>query len=273
MATTSFIDAVTQSSAAWGQDVDTATYSSLTGVAGTNTITAGGPKSFSLAVGQRFVFIPAATNTGATTLNITPSGGVATGAKNVFCGGAACVGGEIFISIPCLVVYDGTQFNILGPYVGGLVASGQVKFPATQNASSNANTLDDYEEGTWTPAIAFGGGSVGVTYTTQEGDYQKIGRQVTAHFRIVLSNKGSSNGAVLILGLPFAAANASLLVPASLFFVNLATTFVNVIATAVGGQTQLSVFGTSAAAISVSNLLATDIANTTDLAGTVVYHV
>lgn len=273
MATTSFVDAVTQSSAAWAQDVDTATYSSLTGVAGTNTITAGGPKSFSLAVGQRFVFIPAATNTGATTLNITPSGGVATGAKNVFCGGAGCVGGEIFIAIPCLVVYDGTQFNILGPYVGGLVASGQIKFPATQNASSNANTLDDYEEGTWTPAIAFGGNSVGVTYTTQAGDYQKIGRQVTVHFQITLSSKGSSSGIVTITGVPFTAVNSSINVPASVFYASLATTFGSIIATIAGGQSVLSMFGSAAAATDVTNLQNTDIGNTTILAATLTYHV
>lgn len=34
-----------------------------------------------------------------------------------------------------------------------LGSTGQIVFPATQNASSNANTLDDYEEGTWTPTV------------------------------------------------------------------------------------------------------------------------
>ena len=93
--------------------------------------------------------------------------------------------------------------------VGGATpaASGAgITFPATQSASSDANTLDDYEEGTFTPAIAFGGASVGITYSNQEGFYTKIGNLVTCQIRIVLTNKGSSSGAATITGLPFTAA-------------------------------------------------------------------
>lgn len=86
----------------------------LTGVAGTNTITATGAASIAAyATNQIFTLIPAATNTGAITLNITPSGGAALGAKNVFNKGAACSGGELVIAVPILVLYDGTQFNIV----------------------------------------------------------------------------------------------------------------------------------------------------------------
>ena len=35
-----------------------------------------------------------------------------------------------------------------------------ITFPATQSASTDANTLDDYEEGTWTPTIAASSGSI-----------------------------------------------------------------------------------------------------------------
>lgn len=83
---------------------------------------------------------------------------------------------------------------------------GQLGFPATQNASADANTLDDYEEGTWTPALAFGGASVSLTYTTRQGTYTKIGRKFTAQMYIALSNKGSSTGAATLGGLPFTAA-------------------------------------------------------------------
>ena len=79
-----------------------------------------------------------------------------------------------------------------------------IAFPATQNASSNANTLDDYEEGTWTPTLAFGGDSVGVTYATQGGTYTKIGRTVYFSARITLTSKGSSTGYAQFRGLPFA---------------------------------------------------------------------
>ena len=81
---------------------------------------------------------------------------------------------------------------------------GQIKFPAAQNASADANTLDDYEEGTWTPTVAFGGtASVGATYATQHGTYTKIGRMVYFSCRITLTNKGSTTGYSQITGLPF----------------------------------------------------------------------
>jgi hypothetical protein len=81
-----------------------------------------------------------------------------------------------------------------------------ITFPATQVASADANTLDDYEEGIFTPAIAFGGASVGITYSQQQGFYTKIGNLVTCQIRILLSNKGSSSGDASITGLPFTAA-------------------------------------------------------------------
>jgi len=78
-----------------------------------------------------------------------------------------------------------------------------ITFPATQSASSNANTLDDYEEGTFTPTVAFGGGTTGITYATQVGYYTKIGNFVWITLSVTLSNKGSSSGNFQILGLPF----------------------------------------------------------------------
>jgi hypothetical protein len=62
--------------------------------------------------------------------------------------------------------------------VGGVIPSTSgagITFPASQSASSNANTLDDYEEGTWTPTLSGWSG----TYSLQTGRYTKIGRQVT----------------------------------------------------------------------------------------------
>jgi hypothetical protein len=76
--------------------------------------------------------------------------------------------------------------------------AGQIKFPATQNASSNANTLDDYEEGTWTPSL---GGTA--TYSAQLGQYIKIGRQVTVTVILQVSTLGTGS-TTTISGLPFA---------------------------------------------------------------------
>ena len=56
--------------------------------------------------------------------------------------------------------------------------------------------LDDYEEGTWTPVIT------GLTLTTADGTYTKIGSIVTAHFSID-SDSTTSTSAVFISGLPF----------------------------------------------------------------------
>jgi hypothetical protein len=78
-----------------------------------------------------------------------------------------------------------------------------IKFPATQVASTDPNTLDDYEEGTWTPDLQFGGAKVGMTYSVQSGTYTKIGKLVYIIGLIALSNKGSSTGDAIVQGLPF----------------------------------------------------------------------
>lgn len=65
------------------------------------------------------------------------------------------------------------------------------------------NLLSAYTTNTFTPAVAFGGGTTGITYTSQTGKYWKIGAVVYIVFQIVLSNKGSSTGNMTITGLPF----------------------------------------------------------------------
>lgn len=96
-------------------------------------------------------------------------------------------------------------------FVALTLSNGQIVFPATQVASSGANTLDDYEEGTFTPGLAFGGASVDMTYNSsyRNGSYTKIGRLVTVTGVIVLTAKGSSVGDATITGLPFAVASGS----------------------------------------------------------------
>jgi len=83
------------------------------------------------------------------------------------------------------------------------LAVGQIAFPSTANPSSGVNTLDDYEEGTWTPTITFGGANTGITYTRQVGLYAKIGQLVIAQCNIQLSSKGSSTGDARLASLPF----------------------------------------------------------------------
>jgi hypothetical protein len=81
-----------------------------------------------------------------------------------------------------------------------------ITFPSTQSASTSANTLDDYEEGTWTPAyegLAGSAGSLAYASGYPRGRYTKIGRLVVATGEIELTNKGSWTSGVQIAGLPF----------------------------------------------------------------------
>lgn len=88
-----------------------------------------------------------------------------------------------------------------------VLAKGQILFPATANSSSNANTLDDYERGTWTPRMSFNASESGVTYGGQVGAYVKIGRLVHIEGNVGLSSNGSGVGEARVLGLPFTAAD------------------------------------------------------------------
>jgi hypothetical protein len=87
--------------------------------------------------------------------------------------------------------------------------TGHILFPSSQNPSSNANTLDDYEEGNFTPQLVFGGGSVGMTFSTRIGSYIKVGKFVICSARMTLSAKGSSTGTATLSGWPFTSASHS----------------------------------------------------------------
>ena len=88
-----------------------------------------------------------------------------------------------------------------------LEASG-IKFPAIQVKSSNVNMLDDYEEGTFVPALtALGTNFTTVNYRNERaGQYVKIGKYVYIIIRMETATitAGAAAGAVVISGLPFA---------------------------------------------------------------------
>ena len=88
--------------------------------------------------------------------------------------------------------------------IGGTTPSSGtgIAFPATQSASSDANTLDDYEEGTWTATLTASvtPPTIPVTIT---GTYTKIGRQVTVTCSFLNRSMAGSLGNVQISGLPF----------------------------------------------------------------------
>jgi len=72
-----------------------------------------------------------------------------------------------------------------------------ITFPATQNASSNANTLDDYERGTWTPTTA---GDATGAISGAVGEYVKVGRMVYIRGYVTVTTNFTSNS---LAGLPF----------------------------------------------------------------------
>lgn len=84
-----------------------------------------------------------------------------------------------------------------------------ITFPSTQSASTDANTLDDYEEGTWTPVVTAQSGSF--TTVTVSGNYVKTGKQVTVNFRFTLTDIGTGSTGIFVEGFPFAAINGATL--------------------------------------------------------------
>ena len=112
-----------------------------------------------------------------------------------------------------------STFNALLNLSGA--SGGQIKFPSTQNPSSDVNTLDDYEEGTWTPSL---GGNT--TYSVQSGTYVKVGKKVFAQGQVFVTTQGTGSTTV-ISGLPFAAAAGNAQGGGSVsFFSNLASSVV-----------------------------------------------
>ena len=81
------------------------------------------------------------------------------------------------------------------------VHTGNVAFPATQVASADANTLDDYEEGTFTIAQTFGSGSSAVA--SQFASYVKIGKWVFINAYYQNGSSSSPSGQMNVTGLPF----------------------------------------------------------------------
>jgi hypothetical protein len=92
--------------------------------------------------------------------------------------------------------------------IGGATASTSgsgITFPATQSASSDANTLDDYEEGTWTPSWTAGVGSMTVGSTS--ASYVKIGKTIHIYGFVAIS-AASGASALNMSGLPFTTSNS-----------------------------------------------------------------
>jgi len=78
-----------------------------------------------------------------------------------------------------------------------------ITFPATQSASTDVNTLDDYEEGTWTPVITGTSTAGTASYSSQSGTYVKIGRYVFLQMFVVFTSTHTGTGGTKVGGFPF----------------------------------------------------------------------
>ena len=90
------------------------------------------------------------------------------------------------------VAIDGVTLKDNGVVLG----TGGINFPDSQTASADANTLDDYEEGSWTPT------SASISFSSATGRYVKIGAQVTCWFQINFPSTSNSSDA-RVTGIPF----------------------------------------------------------------------
>jgi hypothetical protein len=124
------------------------------------------------------------------------------GSLNLYQGGARSIG-FVTDNVERMRINAGAPILCLAG--GNTSATGTgIAFPGTQSASSDANTLDDYEEGTFTATVNYDGGS----FTAESGVYTKIGRAVTISIAVGY-NAGAGTGNTLrsISGLPFTNAN------------------------------------------------------------------
>jgi hypothetical protein len=92
---------------------------------------------------------------------------------------------------------------------GILQLSSGITFPATAVAASDANTLDDYEEGTWTPTIFRGASEAVYSLAGNDSRYTKIGRLVVVHCGVYVTITSQSTGNNIIKGLPFTPATGT----------------------------------------------------------------
>lgn len=159
--------------------------------------------------------------------------------------------------------FDGTTFT----------TPGQIAFPATQNPSANANTLDDYEEGTWTPSIGGTTSESGQVYSSQLGNYTKIGKFVYVSYYIILSTLGTITGNLVIKNLPFTvgAGNGNYS-NGTMYWEAWTTAMYFVLGNAEPGTTQIRVFGISAASTTLNTPVTQgDLTNTSIFIGNLIH--
>jgi hypothetical protein len=148
--------------------------------------------------------------------------------------------------------------------------------PGVNAAGANVGFLGSafVKMGNWTPGIEFGGGSTGLTLSTNDGKYIKSANHIIAAGRITFSAKGSSTGEARITGLPEVAAPTGPSAAAgqimAVYFSNMSGMQYGLTGYIIGNETEfrLRTFGVSANVATVDEGYFTD---STDLAFRIMY--
>jgi hypothetical protein len=140
------------------------------------------------------------------------------------------------------------------------LTGGALTFPATQVPSAGANDLDDYEEGTFTPAFSATGSTF--SYSQQSGAYTKIGRMVFFDIQLSLDTTGNTLTAnsLSVTGLPFTSAGGAGFFP--LRWTSSTTSYV-LLGARVSGTTLVIEGATAAATASSTQALANGVLHAT----------
>ena len=138
------------------------------------------------------------------------------------------------------------------------------------------NKLEDVEVGNFTPFLDNATGGNTASYSSQSGHYVKVGDLIYCQFRIHITAKGSGSGNIRVGGLPFSTATDFDFAGANcdLFYANAATSWVNLKAGARSGNTQLYVYGQTAATtntIREGNFTSSNINSNFTLRGSITY--
>lgn len=168
--------------------------------------------------------------------------------------------------------------NSAGLWIPLSTTVGPVVFPAVQVASSDPNTLDDYEEGTWTPIFSFATpGNLAVTYNFRNAYYTKVGRLVTVSFALILTpfTWTTSAGGASIGGLPFVPmpSDANYRAYAPLLFQGITKAGYSSVTLAIIGNTSSALVLASGSGVVIDSVNAADMPSggTPILAGSVSY--
>lgn len=138
--------------------------------------------------GTKYGTITATTYSGGTQITLLLDSGTLTGSVS-----------QVFLSALTATNPSGHQSHIKG-----LLTTDS---PTFAGIALGNETMSTYDEGSWTPAISLGGGSV--TYTTQAGKYIRIGKLVVISGVIQINTISTPSGALNITGLPYTITNAN----------------------------------------------------------------